>query len=282
MTSPSSSVQEARKALGKRMAEIRLGAGLTKRALASILGWHESKASRFESGTRAPSERDLRMWCSACGAEGEIEDLISTARGIEGMYVEWRKMERHGLKWAQESVLPLWERTQRFRIYSPWLIPGPVQTASYISALLTSLRDRRGLLIDDVPTAVQVRVDKQKIVYGNHTFAILLEESALRYRIGGTDVMAGQLGYLLSAMALPAVSIGIIPQNADRSTLWPVEGFFLYDDETVNAELVSAHLTVIQRHELAMYAQTFSELAELAVYGSAAREIITSAIESLG
>ncbi|KPI30527.1 hypothetical protein OK074_6685 [Actinobacteria bacterium OK074] len=197
------------------------------------------------------------------------------------MYVEWRKMERTGLKRAQESVLPLWERTQRFRIYSPWLIPGPVQTASYITALLTSIRDRRGL-VDDVPAAVKVRVDEQKVVYGNHTFAILLEESVLRYRIGGTDVMAGQLGYLLSAMALPSVSIGIIPQGADRSRLWPVEGFFLYDDETVNVELVSAHLTVVQSHELAMYAKTFSELAELAVYGSAARELITAAIESLG
>ncbi|WP_308437439.1 helix-turn-helix domain-containing protein [Streptomyces lacrimifluminis] len=62
MTSPSSSVQEARRALGKRLSEIRLEAGLTKRALANSLGWHESKCSRFESGTRPPSERDLRAW----------------------------------------------------------------------------------------------------------------------------------------------------------------------------------------------------------------------------
>ncbi|MGW2822167.1 helix-turn-helix domain-containing protein [Streptomyces sp. NPDC001443] len=281
MTSPSSSVQEARKALGQRMAEIRQAAGLTKRALAQHLGWHESKASRFESGTRAPSERDLRDWCAACDADDAIEDLVSTARGIEGMYVEWRKMERQGLKWAQESVVPLWERTERFRIYSPWLIPGPVQTASYITALLTSIRNRRGL-IDDVPAAVKVRVEKQQVVYEKRTFAIILEESVLRYRIGGTDVMAGQLGYLLSVMALPSVSIGIIPQDADRSGLWPVEGFFLYDDELLNVELVSAHLTVVQRHELALYAQTFSELAKLAVYGSEAREIITAAIEFLG
>ncbi|NUK49745.1 hypothetical protein HRW14_05450 [Streptomyces lunaelactis] len=216
MTSPSSSVQEARRALGKRLSEIRLEAGLTKRALANSLGWHE-----------------------------------------------------------------LWESTQRFRIYSPWLIPGPVQTASYITALLTSIRDRRGL-IDDVPAAVKVRVEKQQIVYGNHTFAILLEEGALRKRIGGTDVMAGQLGYLLSVMALPSVSIGIIPEDADRSSLWPVEGFFLYDDQTVHIELVSAHLAVTKKHELAMYAQTFTDLAELSVYGPAAREIITAAIESLG
>ena len=83
-------------------------------------------------------------------------------------------------------------------------------------------------------------------------------------------------------MALPSVSIGIIPQDADRSRLWPVEGFFLYDDELVNVELISAHLSVVQKHELAMYAKTFSELAELAVYGPAARELITTSIDSLG
>lgn len=281
MTSPSSSVQEARKALGQRLREIRSEAGLTKRALAALLGWHESKCSRFESGTRAPSEPDLRSWASACGAAGASEDLVSTARGIDGMYVDWRRMERSGLKRAQESVLPLWERTQRFRIYSHALIPGPVQTSSYINALLTSIQNRRGL-INDVPEAVKIRVDKQEIVYGNHRFAILLEESALRKRIGGTDVLAGQLGYLLSAAALPSVSIGIIPEDADRSGLWPVENFFLFDDHTVNVELVSAHLTITQRHEIALYAQAFTDLADLAVYGVPARELITAAIDSLG
>jgi hypothetical protein len=93
-----------------------------------------------------------------------------------------------------------------------------VQTASYITALLTSIRDRRGL-IDDVAAAIKVRVEKQQIVYGNHTLAILLEEGALRKRIGGTDMMAGQLGHPLGAMALPSVSIGIIPEDADRSSL---------------------------------------------------------------
>lgn len=278
--SVSSSAQEARKTLGKRLAEIRMAAGLTKRALAENLGWHESKASRFESGTRAPSERDLRDWCRVCGADDAAEDLVTTARGIEGMYIEWRKMERHGLKWAQESALPLWERTQQFRFYSPWLIPGPVQTASYIKALLTSIRDRRGL-IDDVDAAVEVRLEKQKIVYTPRTFAIILEESALYHRMGGTEVMAGQLGYLLSVMALPRVSIGIIPRDVDR-TLMPVEGFFMFDDHTVKVELVSAHLTVVQKHEVAIYTKTFSELYELAVHGAAAREIITTAIDSLG
>ncbi|MFD3483837.1 helix-turn-helix domain-containing protein [Streptomyces sp. NPDC058665] len=277
----SSSVQEATKALGLRLREIRKNAGLTARALAGQAGWHESKCSRFESGGRRPSEADLRAWALHCGVPQLAEELVTTARGIEGMYVEWRRMEQTGLKRAQESVLPLWERTRRFRIYSSWLIPGPVQTAPYIEALLKSIRDRRGL-VDDVEDAVRVRVDKQRVLHeGDHRFALLLEESVLRHRIGGPEVMAGQLRHLLVAASLPSVSLGIIPVTADRTSLWPVEGFFLFDEAEVNVELVSAHLSVKHSHEIGMYVQMFSDLSELAVYGSAARELISAAVESL-
>lgn len=117
---------------------------------------------------------------------------------------------------------------------------------------------------------------------GNHRFSIILEESALRYRIGGVETMAGQLGHLLAVAKLPSVSLGIIPLTADRSGLWPVEGFFLFDDVQANVELVSAHLTIVQRHEIGLYAETFAALSEQAEYGAGARALITKAIEALG
>ena len=46
-------------------------------------------------------------------------------------------------------------------------------------------------------------------------------------------------------------------------------------------ELVSGHLTITQPREIAMYAQVFAELAELAVYGAAARSLIMAAIDAL-
>ncbi|MFE4829697.1 helix-turn-helix domain-containing protein [Streptomyces sp. NPDC056672] len=280
-SSPSSSVEEATKALGRRLREIRKDAGLTARALALRADWHESKCSRFESGIRRPSETDLRAWALHCGVPQLAEELVTTARGIDGLYVEWRRMEQTGLKRAQESVLPLWERTRRFRVYSPWLIPGPVQTAPYIEALLKSIRDRRHV-IDDVEQAVRVRVEKQHILHeGDHRFAIILEESALRHRVGGTEVMAGQLDHLLVTASLPSVSLGIIPMDTDRSSLWPVEGFFVFDEEEVNVELVSAHLSVKNSHEIGMYIQTFSALSELALHGFAAKDLIMKAVDSL-
>ncbi|MEV7780897.1 hypothetical protein [Kitasatospora sp. NPDC088351] len=57
--------------------------------------------------------------------------------------------------------------------------------------------------------------------------------------------------------SLPSVSPGIIPENTDRSPLRPAEGFFLFDDDVVNAELISVHLTITQPHEIGMYAGVF-------------------------
>ncbi|MEU9635189.1 helix-turn-helix transcriptional regulator [Streptomyces tendae] len=280
--SSSSSVQQAREALGKRLREIRKDSGLTARDLAARAGWHESKCSRIENGRTPPSDDDLRVYTLYCAAADQTADLIATARNIDGAYVEWRRMERSGLRRAQESVMPLWERTRHFRAYSSWLIPGPFQTPAYIKALLMSIRDRRALP-DDLEAAVGIRVDKQRVLYeGARRFAVVLEESTLRHLIGGPETMAGQLGHLLSLATLPNVSLGVIPLSTDRTALWPVEDFWVFDDSQVNVELVSAFLSITQPHEVGMYARTFAAFADSAVYGASARTLITSAIDSLG
>jgi len=125
---------------------------LTGRALALLCGWHESKVSRIEHALTAPSPDDIRAWCEHCNAPGETDELITFLHSVEDMFVEWRRMERTGLKRAQEAVLPLWEKTRVFRAYSSWLIPGAVQTAAYTKAVLraiaapprTARRHRRG------------------------------------------------------------------------------------------------------------------------------------------
>lgn len=280
MTS-SSSVRQAREALGKRLREIRKDSGLTARELASRAGWHESKCSRIENGRTAPSYDDLRTYTLHCDAEDQTADLIATARNIEGAYVEWRRLERAGLKQVQESVAPLFERTRRFRAYQSWVVPGLLQTAAYTRAVLATvatLRDVPG----DLDAAVAVRMDRQRVLHaGDHRFAMLMEEWVLRTVIGDREIMAEQLGRLVALATLPSVSLGIIPMGVPRGGGWPVESFTMYDDEQVNVELVSAHLTVTQPGEIAEYAKAFSELSAIAVYGTAARALITAAIDSL-
>ncbi|GGV46298.1 helix-turn-helix domain-containing protein [Streptomyces spectabilis] len=280
-SSDSSSAQQAREDLADRLGEIRLDAGLKGSQLAQRLGWYPSKVSRIQTARTSPSADDIRAWCTACGAEDQAADLIQRLRDVEGMFVDWRRMERDGLRHAQEAVRPLFERTTRFRAYSSWFVPGLIQSRAYTEAVLRAVQRRR-VAVDDVDAAVAARMDRQQILHeGGRTFAFLVEESVLRSGMGGREVMAGQLGQLITVGSLPNVSLGVVPMSASRSRM-PVEGFWIYDSVQVNVELVSGYLTLTQQREVAMYAETFAELSELAVYGAEARSLIALALRALG
>jgi hypothetical protein len=93
--------------------------------------------------------------------------------------------------------------------------------------------------------------------------------------------MAAQLGYLLTAGALPAVSLGIIPSATRERRLWPQEVFHIYDETLVSVELLSARVKVTQPSEVGLYLAAFEQLRSMAVYGAEARTLIVRAIEAL-
>jgi hypothetical protein len=257
-----------------------MGAGLTGRHLALLAGWDRTKVSKIEHGRTTPTPADIRTWCEHTKAPDQLADLVASLHAVEGMFIEWRRLERAGLKRAQESAAPLFERTKRFRAYDSWLVPGLFQAAAYTKAILTATASRRGLP-DDTDEAVAVRMERQQVLYeGGRTFAVVIEEAVLRNGIGGSETMAGQLEQLLAVASLPSVSLGIVPFRPYR-TLRPVEGFWMFDDERVTVELVSGWLTLTQPKEIALYAQAFSVLAAQAVYGAHAKDLVAAAIEAL-
>jgi len=279
--SPSSSVQRAREQLAARLRDIRLDAHLSAQELSVRADWHKAKTSRIESAKQAPSEADIAVWCRVCAAEREVPDLIASSRAADSMYLEYRRLNAGGMRRLQVARAPLFERTALFKGYCSAVVPGLLQTPEYATALLAAITEFRGTP-DDVSDAAAARMRRNRIVHsGNHRFALLIEETVLRYRIGGTDVMAAQLGYLLEAMQLPSVSLGVIPFSAPERPAWPLEAFTVFDDERVLVELLSAQVTVTAPSEITLYVRAFERLARLAVYGDAAQALISDAISVL-
>jgi transcriptional regulator with XRE-family HTH domain len=280
-SSPSSSVQAARKAVADRLRDIRKDAELTGRELALRCGWHPAKSSRLENARTPPSDADIRAWCRACSAEDQAPDLIAASRTADSMYVEWKRLHKAGIRGYQESSIPLYERTRQFRVYCSNVVPGLVQTPEYATALLSAISEFQGTP-NDAPEAAAARLTCSHVIrQGDHRFALLVEESVLRYRIGSPEVMAGQLGYLLSVMSLPSVSFGVIPFTVARR-MWTLETFMIFDDSRVEVETLSAAVTITSPGEIGVYIKAFGELADQAVYGASARALITTAIEALG
>lgn len=197
------------------------------------------------------------------------------------MYVHWKKLHRHGMRRAQDEVLPLYAGTRRFRIYCSNVVPGILQTQAYATALLSTIA-RFQETPNDAPEAATSRIERSGVLHeGDHRFAFLLEETVLRYRIGPPDTMASQLGYLLAVMALPNVSLGVIPFDAERR-MWPLEAFYIFDDRQASTELLTAAVNVTAPGEVSTYARAFAEMSKNAVYGASARALITDAINTFG
>ncbi|MFE6778249.1 helix-turn-helix domain-containing protein [Streptomyces sp. NPDC057702] len=279
--SPSSSARAARESVAQRLRGLRKEAGLTGRELAMACGWHYSKTSRIENALTGPSASDIRLWCAAVSADGQAQDLVAQSLSAESLYRQWRDQVRAGLRYLQDSRVVSYRDTHLFRVYSSSLVPGLLQTEGYATAVL-----RLAAAAHDVPShetlqAARARVERSHIIHEpRRRFVFTVEEAVLRSQIADPDVMAAQLGFLLTAGALPAVSLGVIPMDARRHR-WPEETFHIFDARIVSVELVSAEVTVTQPSEIALYLRAFEELRAMAVYGAAARALIVRAVDAL-
>ncbi len=275
----SSTVHQAREALGHRLRDLRKDAGLTGRQLSLLASWHSSKVSKIEYGKQVPSEDDLRAWCQHCGSPDQLDDLVATVRDIEAMYVEWRRRLRTGTRRRQEKSIALEAETSVMRWYEPVLVPGILHTAEYATAVMARVIDFYEIP-NDIEEGVAARMERQQLLYGGkHRFHFILAEQVLRTMVGGPEVMIGQLDRLLTVLSLPRIRLGIC--LADAKYVVPTNQFIIFDDRMVHVETVSAELAIAQPREIALYTKSFEQLSQIAIYGQAAKDLITAALSSL-
>jgi transcriptional regulator with XRE-family HTH domain len=270
------SVRQQREALGARLRELRLSAGLSGSELARRAGWHQTRVPKIEYGKTKPSEADIRLWCKLADAVDQVPDLIATARNIESAYLEWRRILNAGTKRRQHISLKLAEQTKIMRVFQPSIVPGILQTAEYAAAILRRSIDFHQIP-DDLDAGVAKRLERQQLLYsGNRSFRILIGEQALYTTVGNNGVMLGQLDRLLAAIGLPRVTFGIIPAVAELPM--QTTNFVIFDDRTVMVEGIAAELTITQPREVSIYARTFDILASQSRTGDAARGLIRKAL----
>src|SRR5262249_30184929 len=161
-------------------------------------------------------------------ADGQVPDLIATARAVESAYLEFRRQARAGMKRVVGAhTLRLYEGTGRFRVYEHNVVPGLFQTAAYCAAMLSfwiGVLDTPA----DLDAAVAAGMERQKVIFdAGKRFTVVLEEQALRTWFGTAGVQAGQLGRLLEMMSVPTVSLGIIPLMIERTAVASA-GFWIF------------------------------------------------------
>jgi transcriptional regulator with XRE-family HTH domain len=269
--------ESAKQAFGTRLKELRLDAGITGVELARRHGWNKSKVSKIEHGTQNPSDADIKAWAKTCQAAEQIPELIALSREVEQMWTDYKRSHRAGMKRIQLKPLDLFSGSRLIRVYESLYIPGFLQTLDYTKAQFTIHAHLHRLPLEDVDESAENRMLRKKFLgTGKPKFVFLIEASALVNNTGGAVVMNGQLDHLLEVDRMPYVSIGILPPGRQR-TLFPGEGFYLFDDSLVHQEFWSGTFRSSRPENIAHFVRVFAALREQAVFGAAAREAIDDA-----
>jgi transcriptional regulator with XRE-family HTH domain len=190
--------------LGNKLREVRKSAGYTSHQnLAGAMNCDRSTVTKIESGRLAPSERMLRLWCELCHVDYELyEGLARLARAAEASPVP---------PWFEDFAAAQ-RLAHTVRTWHPVIIPGPLQTPDYARSLFVAM----GLDDDRVEELVAARIDLQQVfARPKHPVTLLtvLDEAALRRRVGSEEDMHRQLTHLTEMGQRRHIGIQLVPAS---------------------------------------------------------------------
>ncbi len=265
----------SRDELRAELARLRVLAELSGTTLAQAIGVGQATVSRIENGVTLPSLRHVRDWLDAVQAsDGDRRRLTALAEQVHGGVRGWANIldrDGHAQREARQRELS----SRSIRNFQPTVIPGLLQTPEYARAILSIGRSR------DVEAAVAGRVERQTLLRDPAAPALsfLIGEGALRWPIGGADVLAEQRDRLMSLSRLAVVDLAVLPASATEAAPW--SNFILWEPDDgppyVAMEVAHGAVEVFKPDEVALYEALWSRLWDAALHGDEATDLIRGA-----
>jgi transcriptional regulator with XRE-family HTH domain len=199
-----------RRRLALELRRLREAARLTCEEVAEHLECSASKISRVETGRVSVSPRDVRDMLELYGAPAQQrEALVQLAR--DSRQKGWWHAYSDSMQPHFATYVGLESAASEIRIYEVSLIPELLQTEDYARAVIRS--EMMSSPSEDVERRVALRMARQPAITRNSPPKIwaVVDEGALRRRVGGAGLMRLQLEHLLTQATLPNVAVQVIP-----------------------------------------------------------------------
>jgi transcriptional regulator with XRE-family HTH domain len=203
-----------RRRLALELRRLREAARLTCEDVADHLECSASKISRVETGRVSVSPRDVRDMLEIYGVSGQERDsLVQLAR--DSRQKGWWHAYSDTINPQFATYVGLESAASEIRVYEVSLIPSLLQTEDYARAIITSgIMNGTG---EEMERSVALRMARQPALIRDDDPPLLwtvLDEAALRRRVGGSELMRAQLEHVLELSSLKNVAMQVIPFGA--------------------------------------------------------------------
>ncbi|WP_329240103.1 helix-turn-helix transcriptional regulator [Streptomyces canus] len=257
-----------RRKLGAELRALRTSAGFTSGEAARLVGWHQSKVSRIETGASGVKPADVRLLLDAYRVgDANLRELLLALAGSDesGGRHHWWHAYRGVLPPTYRDFISLESQASAMRTLETSVVPGLLQTPEYARAVTRAAVD--GLADERLDALVEVRLARQDILRAQPPLELsaVLDEAVLRREVGGPEVMARQLKRLVEAARLPQVRLQVLPFTAGAHV--GITGPFVIfsfartsDLDVVVLDHLTSSLYLERKEDLQAYTEAFNTL----------------------
>ncbi|MBD0843635.1 MULTISPECIES: helix-turn-helix domain-containing protein [unclassified Streptomyces] len=259
-----------RRKLGAELRALRTGAGLTSGEAARLVGWHQSKVSRIETGASGVKSADVRLLLDAYGVrDTQLRELLLMLAGDDagaGRH-HWWHAYRGVLPPTYRDFISLESQASAMRTLETSVVPGLLQTPEYARAVTRAAVGGLEEADERLDALVEVRLARQTVLRGEPPLELsaVLDEAVLHREIGGPDVMVRQLWRLVEAGRLPQVRLQVLPFAAGAHV--GITGPFVIfsfsrtsDLDVVVLDHLTSSLYLERKEDLRAYTEAFNTL----------------------
>jgi transcriptional regulator with XRE-family HTH domain len=200
-----------RRRLAAELRRLREAAGLTCDEVGARLDCSASKISRIETGRVSVSPRDVRDMLAIYGVTGDQRDsLIQLAR--ESRQKGWWQSYADTVVPHLATYLGMESEASQIKQYNVARIPVLLQTEDYAHAVITAGRAGTGRYPGTPDRMVEMLMERQRLAAASPpSMWVVMDEAALRRKVGGREVMREQIEHLIGLSSLATTFVQFIP-----------------------------------------------------------------------
>jgi len=287
MTLPGSPTVRRRR-LAAELREIRESKGKSGDAVAAALKWSPSKISRYERARTGLQPREVERLLDYYEITGPRRALL-LALAEDAAQKGWWEEYADGLSADYQQYIGLEHEASSIDIWDVDVAPGLLQTEAYARHIISGYSRVEPIAPGMIERLVRVRMRRQQVLDREPPveLSVVLDESALKRRVGDEQVMREQLQRLVREADRPNLTLRILPLDAPHAVFG---GSFVIlrfgpDNEAMLQDVVSAeHLrndfSLEGERETYLYRIAFQMLVGASLDPASSRELVRETAES--
>ena len=273
-----------RRRLAAELRRIRDQLDFTLEDVAERLRWSASKLSRIETAKSGAKIIDVRRLLQLYQVHGpQAEELMTLAREAERK--GWWEAYSDSLKEEVSALIGLEAEAVRAAQWQPVVVPGLLQTEAYAEQTLLGHQPALGRPPGQIKAYVTARLHRQEVLTRERPLSLsaVLDESVLRRKYGGAEVMHEQLIKLIEFSRMPNIDIFVRPMKSPHPA--PTAPPFTYLDfgasfhAVVFVELLSGGVYIENDLDTFHYSSVFEMARTQSLDAEESRKLISRVAE---